>query len=93
MNDISFEQLKAEMLDIPDAIQAYNDADKELAIVEMLYQMRERAGLTKSELAKRLGISPSAITRLEGNPLGASVKTLSRYASACGANIDIRMTF
>ncbi|CDG88128.1 helix-turn-helix transcriptional regulator [Xenorhabdus bovienii] len=92
MNGISFEQLKAEMLDTPAAIQAYQDADQELAIVEMLYQMREHAGLSKSELAKKLGISPSAITRLEGNPLGASVKTLSRYASACGANIDIRMT-
>ncbi|CDM92161.1 helix-turn-helix domain-containing protein [Xenorhabdus bovienii] len=92
MNSISFEQLKAEMLDTPAAIQAYQDADQELAIVEMLYQMREHAGLSKSELAKKLGISPSAITRLEGNPLGASVKTLSRYASACGANIDIRMT-
>ncbi|AYA41688.1 helix-turn-helix transcriptional regulator [Xenorhabdus nematophila] len=93
MNSISFEQLRAEMLDTPAAIQAYNDADRELAIVEMLYQMRERAGLSKSELAKKLGISPSAITRLEGNPLGASVKTLSRYASACGANFDIRMIF
>ncbi|WP_274725528.1 helix-turn-helix domain-containing protein [Xenorhabdus bovienii] len=81
------------MLDTPAAIQAHNNADQELAIVEMLYQMRERAGLSKSELAKKLGISPSAITRLEGNPLGASVKTLSRYASACGANIDIRMTY
>ncbi|CDH32679.1 helix-turn-helix domain-containing protein [Xenorhabdus bovienii] len=93
MNGISFEQLREELLDTPAAIQAYNDADQELVIVEMLYQMRERAGLSKSELAKKLGISPSAITRLEGNPLGASVKTLSRYASACGANIDIRMTY
>ncbi|PHM50493.1 helix-turn-helix domain-containing protein [Xenorhabdus miraniensis] len=93
MKGIEFDQLKAEMLNTPEAIQAYNDADKELGIIELLYQMREHAGLSKSELANRLGVSPSAITRLEGNPMGASMKTLSRYARACGANIDIKMSY
>lgn len=93
MKGISYEQLKEEMLNSPEAIRAYEEADKELAIIELLYQMRERAGLTKKDLATRLGIGPSAITRLEGNPLGASIKTLTRYAHACGAEIDIKAIY
>ncbi|OKP04594.1 helix-turn-helix domain-containing protein [Xenorhabdus eapokensis] len=93
MNGIDFEQLKSEMLNTPEAIQAYNDADRELGIIELLYQMRVNAGLSKSELAKKLGVSPSAITRLEGNPMGASIRTLSRYANACGANINIKLSY
>ena len=93
MKGVSFEQLKEEMLDSPEAIRAYEEADKELAIIELLYQMRERAGLSKSALAKALGIQPSGITRLEGNPMGASMKTLIRYAQACGASIDIKAIY
>ena len=66
---------------------------KELEMVEMLYEMREKAGLTKSALAERMGLRPSAISRLESNPLGASMKTLSKYAQACGATININAVY
>lgn len=32
--------------------------------------MREKAGLTKTELVERLGAKPQVINRLEGYPLG-----------------------
>ncbi|HFO4497604.1 TPA: helix-turn-helix domain-containing protein [Escherichia coli] len=67
--------------------------DKNIARVEMLYEMREKAGLTKSALAERMGLRSSAISRLESNPLGASMKTLTRYAQACGATIDIHAVY
>ncbi|MBC8949011.1 MULTISPECIES: helix-turn-helix domain-containing protein [Xenorhabdus] len=54
--------------------------------------MRANAGLSKSELVKKLGVSPSAITRLEGNPMETSIRTLSRYANTCGANINIKLS-
>ncbi|MGJ3290153.1 helix-turn-helix domain-containing protein [Klebsiella michiganensis] len=90
---IPFSQVKERLLNTPEAIRGYQEADKELALVEMLYNMRERAGLSKSALAERMGISPSAISRLEGNPLGASMKTLSKYAQACGADINIQAIY
>lgn len=90
---IPFNQVKERLLNTPEAIRGYQEADKELALVEMLYNMREKAGLSKSALAERMGISPSAISRLEGNPLGASMKTLSKYARACGADINIQAIY
>ncbi|WP_085951735.1 helix-turn-helix domain-containing protein [Escherichia coli] len=56
------------LLNTPEAVKGYEDADKELEMVEMLYEMREKAGLTKSALAERMGLRPSAISRLESNP-------------------------
>jgi DNA-binding XRE family transcriptional regulator len=89
---LSLEQLREIMLDSTEARQAYEDFDKELALTEKLYAMREHAGLSQRALAARLGVSPSAINRLEKSPASASLKTLDRYAKACGAilNVDVR---
>ncbi|MDD0036968.1 helix-turn-helix transcriptional regulator, partial [Shigella flexneri] len=65
---IPFNEVKEKLLNTPEAVKAYEEADKELEMVEMLYEMRERAGLTKSALAERMGLRPSAISRLESNP-------------------------
>jgi ribosome-binding protein aMBF1 (putative translation factor) len=67
---IPFNQVKESLLNTPEAIRGYQEADKELALVEMLYEMREKAGLSKSALAERMGITPSAISRLEGTRWG-----------------------
>lgn len=93
MKAITLDQLKADMLNTPEAIAAYEDADRELAMIQMFYDMRERAGITKAELAQRLSVTPSAINRLEKNPLGASMKTLERYARACGAKINMTVQY
>ena len=90
---IPFNEVKQKLRYTPEAIKGYDQADKELLMVELLYEMRERAGLTKSALAERMGLRPSAISRLESNPLGASMKTLAKYAHACGATIDIRAVY
>ncbi len=93
MKGVYLDELRKKMLNTPEAVRGYQDADRELALIEMLYEMRENAGLTKTEVAQRLDIRPSAISRLERNPLGASIKTLSRYADACGAKIDIKALY
>ena len=90
---VPFSQVKQKLLNTPEAVKGYEDADKELEMVEMLYEMREKAGLTKSALAERMGLRPSAISRLESNPLGASMKTLTRYAQAWGATINIHAVY
>lgn len=93
MKAIPLNELKRNMLNTPEAVQAYEDADRELAIIELLYHLREEAGLSKSDVAKRMGVAPSAISRLEGNPMGASIKTLNRYAAACNARLDISAVY
>lgn len=93
MKPVTVTQLKKQMLNSDEAREAYAEADRELAVLELLHEMREHAKITKTELARRLNIQPSAITKLEKNPMGASLKTLERYANACGATFDFSAVY
>ncbi len=93
MKPISLNELKELMLNDAESIAAYKEADKELELIQILFEMRERSGMSKTELAEKIGIKPSGINRLEKNPLGASMKTLERYAAACGAVINFNVQY
>ncbi|MDE2480802.1 MAG: helix-turn-helix transcriptional regulator [bacterium] len=50
---------------------------------------RERAGLTQSQLADRVGLAPSHIARLEtGDRANPRFETIARIAHALGASLD-----
>lgn len=93
MKPVCLDELKTKMLSDSESVQAYNEADQELALIQALYEMRERAGLSKTELANKLGTNSSEISRLEKNPLSASMKMLERYATACGARISLNIRY
>ncbi|WP_083503322.1 helix-turn-helix domain-containing protein [Legionella londiniensis] len=52
--------------------------------------MRQKAGLTEEELAKRMGTQKSNVSRLEKGNSNPSWKTLEKYAHACGFDISMR---
>ena len=58
---------------------------------ELLYR-RVRAGLGPQQVAKRMGTSASAISRLE-NAVGhrPTLTTLDRYAKAVGCTLEVRL--
>jgi putative transcriptional regulator len=55
-------------------------------LAESLRRMREIAGLSQAEMAKRLGISQPTLNRLENASQNATLKTLSQLCRAlrCG---------
>jgi transcriptional regulator with XRE-family HTH domain len=57
----------------------------------LLHDLRTRAGLTQKELAKRVGTTSSAISRLENADYhGHSLSMLRRIAAAVGHRVQIR---
>jgi transcriptional regulator with XRE-family HTH domain len=56
----------------------------------MLADARRRAGLTQAELAARLGISQSAVAKLERADANPTVRTLDRALRATGNRIEAR---
>lgn len=93
MKLVDLKELKGRMLDTEEARDGYAEADREIAIVALLNELRAHAGLTKTELARRLNITPSALTQLEKKPGGVKLSTLDRYAAACGATINISASY
>lgn len=55
----------------------------------MLRSLRQRAGLTQTQLAERLGISQQSYARLEARPAAASVERLSKLLRALDAELVI----
>lgn len=53
-----------------------------------LISLRESRGLSNSELADKLELSPSTITRLENGERNASIKTLKKLASFYNVSVD-----
>src|SRR5580704_3177180 len=56
----------------------------------LVREMREDAGLTQTELAKKVGTTQSVIARLEGAEYtGHSLTVLERIAAVCGVALKL----
>lgn len=72
--------------------KAYQELADEYALVRELLAARSRAGLTQEEVAKSMGTTKSAVSRLEAaGKHSPSVATLKKYAQAVGCEIEIRL--
>ncbi len=89
---IPFEQLRARLLANPDVKREYDALAPEFEIAAELIRARLRAGLSQTELAKRMGTSQSAIARLESGQTLPSTKTLLRFAEATQSKVKLRLS-
>lgn len=73
---------------------AYRTEHKRLGpkfdLARALIEVRTRAGLTQTELAKRMGTNQSAVARLESGRVYPSMRTLEKVARATGTRLRIR---
>jgi len=61
-------------------------------VARMIYDARNKAGLTQQELAKLVGTTQSVIARLEDADYeGHSLTMLNRIAAALNQKVDIRL--
>ena len=58
---------------------------------ELIRKVRQRAGLTQSELAQRAGTSQAAVARYESGDVSPVVTTLERLLAAGGCRLDLQV--
>jgi DNA-binding XRE family transcriptional regulator len=76
----------------PEMIAGLEEAEATAAIARQIFGMREEAGLTQRELAKRVGTTASVICRLEDDDYeGHSLGMLRRIAAVLGKRVEIRI--
>jgi ribosome-binding protein aMBF1 (putative translation factor) len=68
--------------------RAYAEADLASRMAEIVYRLRTGAGLTQTELARRMGTTQSSIARVEA---GGSLPTLD-LLDRVGRALDARVT-
>lgn len=73
-------------------LQAYGDLGEEYALIRELLAARTRAGLTQEAVARFMGTTKSAVSRLESaGRHSPSMTTLRKYAEAVGCHLEIRL--
>jgi DNA-binding phage protein len=92
-----WERLRAELLADPENREIYDRTLREAivlrAILQQVEEARESAGLSKAELAQRVGMNPASLRRLltseTGNP---TFKTMLSVFDALGLEVTLKST-
>ena len=69
--------------------RAYDAATLAGQLAELVYTLRTRAGLTQTELARRMGTTQSSIARIESGGSMPTLDMLSRLARATATTLRI----
>ena len=79
----------------PGVKKAYEALEEEYAALHTMLDARLAAGLTQADVAKRMGTTVSAVSRLEASlrseKHSPSYATLKKYAHACGKKLLVQM--
>ena len=87
-----FKKLYSELCDEDPTLSSGVEAELEtLRIQEQLRLARQQAGLTQLQVAERMQVNRSFISRLENHPQNITLGTLNRYAKAVGMHCDIAL--
>lgn len=77
--------------DDPERVASYEAALANAQVASAIHRLRTEAGLTRRELAARVGTTASVICRLEDAEYeGHSLSMLRRVAAALGRRVEIR---
>ncbi|WP_248851004.1 helix-turn-helix domain-containing protein [Thiomicrospira microaerophila] len=90
MQMMTLDKLKNELMQDPDFKKEYDALEEEFKLIEVLVDMRQKAGLTQEEIAQKIGTKKSNISRLESGTGNPGWKTLQKYAHACGFKIQLQ---
>jgi ribosome-binding protein aMBF1 (putative translation factor) len=75
----------------PKSQRAFEEELSNRDVASKIYQLRQQAGLSQSELARRVGTTQSVISRLEDAAYaGHSLAMLNRIAEAMERRVEIR---
>lgn len=88
---VSLDKVFAAAEKSPEWKAAYAKADIEVRMAIDIAKARERAHLTQNQLAKAIGTTQSAISRIERADQNLTLATLSRIASALRRQLVIQL--
>lgn len=69
--------------------KAYATLEEEFVLASAVIDVRNRAGLTQEELARKMGTTQPVVARLESGRSRPSMRTLERLADATGSRLLI----
>lgn len=87
----NYTTVKRRLLRDPEVRRAYGALGPEYALSEMIIKRRIERGLTQKELAKKIGTTQSAVSRLESGRYNPTVDFLRALAKALNRELKISL--
>lgn len=91
----SHEEFKKSLLADPKVAELYDDLEEEYQLLREMISARKRLNMTQAKVAKVMGTTTSAVSRLESlhlkNRPSPSLTTLKKYAHALGCRLSIKL--
>ncbi|UHO32909.1 helix-turn-helix domain-containing protein [Citrobacter rodentium] len=81
---VAWDEVRTDLLSSPEVQAAMEAEERKARLQAMLAEWRNHAGLTRAQVAERMGVTPPTVSRMEANIVRASLETIARYARACG---------
>ena len=82
----TLEELEAELLADPESRHYRRDIEALRVFVDRLVTIRRSLGMTRRDLAKRMGVSRKVVRQLEGNYRDPRLSEVSEWTYALGLN-------
>lgn len=79
------------VLDSPGAAERVSEIEDELRLAAGLTALREQAGLSQRDMAKRIGVSQPRVAAIERSR-NVTVDVLEQYVQAAGGQLQITVT-
>ena len=86
---LKFKDCKKEWLKDPEFKKEYDSLQDEFNAILSLIEARNNANLTQAQVAEKMGISQSAVARIESGAWNIKYKTFFNYLKACGKKVAI----
>lgn len=86
----SWNQIRQRRLAKPEAKAGYERARRAFELGEEVRHLRDAAGVTQAELARRIGSTQPAVARLEAGGVAPTIETLERIAEALDLELAVR---
>lgn len=85
----TFQDHLKELMKNPKFRKEWEDSDVEYQLGRRLIEARLKRNLSQRELAKKVGTSQAAISRIEGMDANPSISLLKRISRALGGKLQI----
>ena len=85
----NFEIHLREELKDPEFKRLFNEYGRQLEIAYQILQLRKKAKVSQTELAKKIGTTQSNVARLEAGNQNFTTSTLEKIAKALNKNLKI----
>lgn len=91
--DMTRDELLADLLSDEEARESYDALAEEYALYRKIIKARADSHVSQAEVARRMGTTRSAISRLESSNAkhSPSIGLLKRYADALGYQLEINL--